>query len=541
MSVAAFKAALSSRDPQIRKAVREVPDGTYTAAELRELRQAAKEVHSDDSLQYAWPDCELAREAFTPEWLLPDEFKARLINPNPDVRRSVWLTMDDQPEDSPDYFMDVLTALDSQKYAYAWPDCRFVLDGYRQWGDHATLRPLIRVLASPTRDLGERLATVIGLPEGMFPPRWPVAITDSGTVECDFCSPNRRTRAESAANCMQVRTLVMLLSCSIEQLRLAAADELVQLGPGVAGILRKLRGTNIPGRRAALLALADLGWDEVSPADRVILDRLMRIQRVDEVARPVPNPRGTWYAIPTTDRDAVLEAFDLCDPVEVSLRAGFAMWDPAHRDRIRSQRLGLTWSGSTTPTPYADHYPEVFVTPALDGWTLILTDDYMLDVDDDYDRHAHRRCAELSRRFGTAHWYNHPADDFTYPRMSWCVAENGIIASHVTYDSAAGGAPDDYTPNQPQIGPGKRNRGHLRVWLTKRENGRHQPPNPAPPGDDLDDELPENFEFGVPPISDRLSVGLETLGPHTRIEGTGVLAVRADPRPPQRYGAPACS
>ena len=34
MSVAAFKAALSDRDPQVRKAVREVPDGTYTAVQL---------------------------------------------------------------------------------------------------------------------------------------------------------------------------------------------------------------------------------------------------------------------------------------------------------------------------------------------------------------------------------------------------------------------------------------------------------------------------------------------------------------------------
>jgi hypothetical protein len=362
---------------------------------------------------------------------------------------------------------------------------------------------------------------------------------------------------------------MMLLSCSIEALRVKASDALVRLGPGVAPILRQLRRTSFPGRRAALQTLADLGWDEVDPADRALIERFLRIQRIGEVAQPVLEAEGTWYAIPTTDQAAVLEAFDLCEPVEVSLRAGFAMWDPAHRDRMRWQRRGLKWARSAMSGRHAYEYPEVFVTPALDGWTLVLTDDEMLDEagdvpDDAYDRdkHAHRRCAELSRRFGTAHWYNNPADYEIYPYAGWCIAENGAIVYHARYDRVLSHG------DKVQIGPGECTLNELRAWLDA--NSRNEPPSPAPPsvvppnirerlrhiaiwgtdpGEDykMDEStdtgernrpLPQRIDFGVSRIAQRLSVGLESLGPHTRIEGIGVLAVRADPHPPQRYGAP---
>ena len=600
MSVAVFKAALCDRDPQIRRAIREVPQGTYTAVELRELLQAVEEVYSDSSLHRAWPDCLLTRSEFAPKPLSAAEFKARLIDPDPAVRRSVWLTMHDKAfmtEDSSYYFFAVLKVLRSQDCAYAWPDCRIALDGFRSWADDATLWLLTRVLASSTGglgeqlasstgDLGEQLASIIGLPEDLYPPRWPVPITESGSVQCYFCTPDAETREESAADCLQVCTLVMLLSCSIEALRVKARDELVRLGPGAAGILRQLRRTSFPGRCAALETLAYLGWDEVDPADRALIDRFLRMQRVGEVAQPVPGAKGMWYAIPTTDQAAVLDAFDLCDPVEVSLRAGFAMCNLPHRQRMVRQRVNLDWAGTTSQTAYANHYPEVFVTPALDGWTLVFYDDML----DEHDEHAHRRCAELSRRFGTTHWYNHPT---FYNYNEWCIAEDGAIVYHVKY---AGGILDDSAYDEVQIGPRrrqwwrrrKRTIDDLRAWLDA--NSRNEPPPLAQPtlvppniadrllqiaitgtdpgeayhideytdtDTDDSDRAPLEylgyiefgmsrvghrlFEFGVSRIAHRLSVGLETLGPHTRIEGTGVLAVRADPRPPQRYGAPAWS
>ena len=192
MSVAAFKAALSDRDPQVRKAVREVPDGTYTAVQLRELLQALREVRGEDFLHYAWPDCELTRQAFTPEWLSAAEFKVRLIDPDPDVRRSVWLTMHDDAFMNgvpADYFPAVMTVLGSQDHAYAWPDCRIVLEGSCLWGHPDTLELVTWVLARSTDGLRERLARIIGLPKGLYPPRWPVPITESGIVECNFCAP----------------------------------------------------------------------------------------------------------------------------------------------------------------------------------------------------------------------------------------------------------------------------------------------------------------------------------------------------------------
>ncbi|MFC9439017.1 hypothetical protein [Nocardia sp. NPDC057030] len=550
----AYRAALADRDPRVRKSVREVPVGGFSAVQLRWMLQAAHEVLGDDSLYYAWPDCVLTQQAFAPESVQPAEFKARLTDPDPSVRRSVWLTLYDQAfanGEPQDFFHVVLEVLGAQKYAYAWPDCRTVLDGCTSWSE--VLASVARVLAYSADGLGARLAAAIGLPSELYPPQWP-APPQSGSVRCWFCAPDQQTREEHVTTCAQVRVLVTLLSCSVEQLRNEATAQLVRLGPGVAGVLRQVRRTRVPGRRAALAALAEIGWDEVDPADRAMIRRLLRVQQLSEAPEPVRQPRGTWYAVPTTDRAAVLDAFGLREPVEVSLRIGFAMWDWANRRRLTALRASLDWPTTSAQPPYTSHYPEVFVTPALDGWTLVLTDDEMLDESHEA---AYHRCAELSRRFGAAHWYNEPSDDYAY-LSGWCVAENGAIVHHATYGNLQDGV---------VIGPDDCDAEQLRAWLIDRSPGRPPPTDETPavpnsmrqrmlhismfgtdPGegdpDDADAEsdnshriMDERTEFSVARVAWRLSVGLQTLGAHTRVQGTAVLAVHTDP-PPKRYGTP---
>jgi hypothetical protein len=558
MSVTVFRTALADRDPQIRRSVREVPVGEYDAAELRGLLQAAHEVLGDDTLYYAWPDCALTQKAFAPERLRPAEFKARLTDSDPGIRRSVWLSLHDDmfmEGESEDFFYVVLEVLRAEDYAYAWPDCITVLEGFGAWFEVVWL--VVRVLAYSTDGLGVRLASTIGLPSALYPPRWPTPVPEPGSVCCWFCAQDRQIREVSVATCTQVRTLVTLLSCSVEQLRNEAVKQLVRLGPGVAGVLRQVRRTRVPGRRAALRALAEIGWDEVDPADRAVIRRFLQVQRLGEVPEPVREPCGTWYAVPTTDRAAVLDAFNLCDPLEVSMRIGFGMWDWANRRRLKYLRAGLDWPATGPKLPYTSHYPEVFVTPALDGWTLVLTDDEMLD---ESHEDAYRRCAELSRRFGAAHWYNEPSDDYTY-FAGWCVAQDGAIVRHATYG---------YMDEGVRIGPGECDADELRAWLIGHDPGPREPspqdgtlrvpdnmrqrllhismfgtdPGEGYPGsarvdpDDRDRIPQERIEFSVSRVAWRLSVGPQTIGPRTRVEGIGVLAVLADPRPPKRYGTP---
>ncbi|MBU3064580.1 hypothetical protein KO481_23990 [Nocardia sp. NEAU-G5] len=537
-SVTVFKAVLTDHDPEVRRSLLEAPIAEYDADTLRGMLRAAQEVLADESLFYAWPDCALVQHMLDPGLLRTSELRTRLTDTDAGVRRGVWLTLCDRMymlHRSSDYFQVALEVLADEAYAYAWPDCIAVLRGFKDWHSVLVFQLIVRVLlADSANGLGARLASAIGLPNEMYPPRLPEPVPESGSVCCGLCMSGQEQREISAARCRQVATLVTVLSSPVEALRRLAAKKLVRLGPGVAGVLRQVRRTRVPGRRAALYALAEIGWDEVDPSDRAVVQRAIRVQQLGEIPEPVPEPHGTWYAVRTTDRAAVLAAFDLCDPVEVSMRVGFAMWNGSENRELS--------------------YREVFVTPALDGWILVMTAEEMLD---ESHEDAHRRCVELSRRFGAAHWYNAPSD---FETSGWCVAEDGVIVRYVHSDDE---------PDGMEIGPGACDTDELHAWLTDRDQGRREPPPAHTPripdglqyrlsqiqrsGIDPGEQIPADVAAaeavardGIPrrhiglniaDIARRLSVGPETLGPGTRVEGTGVLAVPAAPHPSKRYGA----
>src|SRR5436305_547010 len=135
--------------------------------------------------------------------------------------------------------------------------------------------------------------------------------------------------------------------------------------------VNSLGPTTGPHRRHALAGLAEIvGWDGLDTADQALVQRLIRIKIPREVPEPF-NPDGQWYAIPTRDQAAVLNALDLSDPMPVTMRFGQA-------------------AASST---YIQQGKVAYVTPVLDGWTLAFV----------WDGKFEDQAAALSRRFGTAH------------------------------------------------------------------------------------------------------------------------------------------
>ncbi|MFD0537039.1 hypothetical protein ACFQY7_28205 [Actinomadura luteofluorescens] len=210
---------------------------------------------------------------------------------------------------------------------------------------------------------------------------------------------------------------------------------------------------------------------------------------------------GTWYAVPTGDRDAVLDAFDLSEPEPVTMRLGASAWNHDHH------------------VSRGDHGPcrRVYVTPSLDGWTLVFGDPFP-DHEDDIDVSAIQdHCRDLSRRFGTAHWYGASCgDEWT----AWCVAEGGDVVRY--YDVFE---PDDQIGSHPA------------------EDGYVLPHDDAFPDDAFDGiDLHDSAGFqaryfqvkkdlGIPDdchattFAARASVDPSALGPRTSVQGHAVLAL----------------
>lgn len=289
--------------------------------------------------------------------------------------------------------------------------------------------------------------------------------------------------------------LVALLDDPDADVRQRVIWALQGIGPGTVPLLREVRRSSTAGRRRmpALQAIAAIaGPSAMDDRDQALVRRLIRVKLATETPEPM-HLCGAWYAVPTTDQQAVLEAFGLSDPEPVTMRLGQSAWN------------------SDTHEWDTDHggCSRVYVSPAFDDWTLVFghhSDDAhrIRGLEDDKDDdEAFRdivlsRCRSLSDRFGTVHWYGVSGGDGW---TSWCIAEKGEIVRY--YDSEE---PEE------QIGS------------LAAEEGHHLP--------DLeefgDDDLPEDLETAdATTIAAQLSVNPEALGPQTRVQGHGVLALTA--------------
>ncbi|MFD7257927.1 hypothetical protein [Streptomyces sp. NPDC059874] len=250
--------------------------------------------------------------------------------------------------------------------------------------------------------------------------------------------------------------------------------------------------------------------------DRDAVRRLTRIKQLDEVPEGM-HLCGSWYAVPTTDQGAVLEAFDLGVGEPVTVRTGAAAWNHDHHNRS-----GLGHDGCA----------RVFVSPVLDGFTLVFggssQDTHRIEdagdngLDEAMERVVREKCTELSRRFGAAQWYGMSCGDGW---TAWCIAENGeVVRFYDAFDAEESG--DDGPGHPAEAG-----------YLLPHEHGF--------PDDAFDGVNPSDSEafrarydrvkeeLDIPDtcyavdIAERLSVDPGSMGATTSVSGHGLLALTA--------------
>ncbi|WP_164540402.1 HEAT repeat domain-containing protein [Streptomyces abyssomicinicus] len=295
--------------------------------------------------------------------------------------------------------------------------------------------------------------------------------------------------------------VVAALGDPVPEIRRQATEALRGIGDEALPVLAGLRGNPAPAprvRAGALEALAEIGGPAaLGQRDREALRRLVRVKLLDEVPRP-PHLCGTWYAVPTHDQAAVLDAFGLTAAEPVTLRGGACAWNHDSHAMSSGPHAGCS---------------RVFVSPALDGWTLVFGDTaedahrLRNDPEGEAGPVARARCAALSARFGSAHWYGMSCGDGW---TAWCVAERGEVVRHYdVYEAAEGGDDGVGAPHPAEAG----------LLLPHTE-----------PDDDADDaDVLAHYEAqcDATDVAARLSVDPDALGPHTVVSGTGVLALTA--------------
>ncbi|ONK13733.1 HEAT repeat domain-containing protein [Streptomyces sp. MP131-18] len=376
----------------------------------------------------------------------------------------------------------------------------------RRIGEPA-LRPLAAVIAAaPTRTAAVRAGWTFSGLELHSPTAYAPALAH----------PHPRVR-EAAAHALQqrgpaalpaARLLLPLLADPVAEVRAGAGWALADAGPGVLPLLREVRRARAPAgvRRTALELLAAVGGPAALDArDAAAVRRLIRIRAPGEVPEPM-HLCGPWFALPTGDLPAVLDAFGLSGAERVTMRLGASAWRHDHH------------SG-------ADHgaCARMYVSPVLDGWTLVFgtaTGEAHRPAGEPPGGAVLRRCTALSRRFGTAHWYGaRCADDWS----AWCFAERGEVVRFydATYPEQTAGArhpaePADALPHEAAFADGAFADVDALVaeaFLASYEAVTR----------DLGIAGPRTAAL----VAGRASVNPLALGPGTRAEGAAVLALTA--------------
>jgi hypothetical protein len=306
-----------------------------------------------------------------------------------------------------------------------------------------------------------------------------------------------------AAALPYVPDLIALLDDPDADVRRRIVWALQEIGPDVIPSLRDVRRSGSSGRlrRPALEALAAVGGPSaLDDRDRALIRRLIRVKLAADTPEPM-HLCGTWYAVPSGDRPAVLDAFGLSDPEVVTMRLGASVWNHDHH----------AWTGEHRACR------RVYVSPRLDGWTLVFGDPFDFH-DEEVDPGAiQSHCRELSHRFGAAHWYGASCGDGW---TAWCVAEKGEIVRYYDVEE-----PDD------QIGSHPAEDGYVLPHIDAF-------PDDAFDGVDYNDSdafqaryLQVKKDLGIPDdahattFAAGASVDPAALGPETRVQGHGVVAL----------------
>ncbi|WP_427921549.1 HEAT repeat domain-containing protein [Streptomyces sp. cg40] len=204
--------------------------------------------------------------------------------------------------------------------------------------------------------------------------------------------------------------LVPLLGDPDQEVARQAQDTLSRTGEHVIPLLRRVRERG-PGRQRAraLTVLAGLGGEPaLSPADTAAIERLIRIKLPDDRPEPLWACWNHWMAVPGGDQAGIMRTLGLTDPRPVTFALGNDIVDADGHGCEADEHTG---------------YERVFVTPELDGWTLVLgawCDPHGQERRED----VLRLCTELSSRYGRAqaYYYGGRGDG-----SAWLVAEHGTV------------------------------------------------------------------------------------------------------------------
>lgn len=280
-----------------------------------------------------------------------------------------------------------------------------------------------------------------------------------------------------------IDALIPLLGDPDQGVAQRAEWALTMLGPGVEEPLRRIRSQG-PGhlRPSALSVLAAVGGEEaLSPADRAAVERLIRVKLPHDQARPLNTCSASWIAVPGGDRQGIAEILGLFDARPATFKLGLSV-------------------GAHDTDDFAEH-GRVYVTPQVDGWTLVLGP-WCDPVDPERAADLLRLVTELSRRYGRAQAYyfgEHGGGS------GWLVAEAGTVVRR--FSACWRNHDADFTVGDrlPQ------------EYAACVAEGADVSP-------DVDDEWDDVAPYLAPSLAAQLGVSPCDLGPHTTVCGTGVVA-----------------
>jgi DNA-directed RNA polymerase specialized sigma24 family protein len=301
--------------------------------------------------------------------------------------------------------------------------------------------------------------------------------------------------ADSLSMAVQARpALVELLGDADEQVRQRAIWALPELGMPVLPLLQHVRHGGPPqARHGALEALADLAGEQgLSQRDRLAVGRLIRVKLHHD--QPQPFIQGSWLAVPGADQAGLIDLLGLSAARPATFALGLSA--VANDDH-----------GWQEPRPPHPERSRVFITPELDGWTLVVGGGF-LPVGRDREAELLRVCRRLGGRYGTA-------QAFAYDELSgwsaWTVADD-----HPALFSLPGEPP----------GLGRIVRHHIDSddEQAGSDIGAPPPAELALPGVDHGEEAVPRQCRAID-IAEALSVNPQQLGPHTPMRGHGLLAL----------------
>ncbi|MER6619612.1 hypothetical protein [Streptomyces sp. NPDC000931] len=260
---------------------------------------------------------------------------------------------------------------------------------------------------------------------------------------------------------------------------------LPMLGDAVLEPLRRVRRDG-PGalRAGALAALASAGGEEaLSERDRAAVARLIRVKAIDDRPEPLEACSASWMAVPGGDREGIAEVLGLSGERLVTFALGYS---------------AVLHDSDDWPDPR-----RVYVTPEVDGWTLVLGP-WCNPVHPERADEVLGALTALSRRYGRAQAYHYGEHG---GGSGWALAEEGAVVRRFDASAQGGG-------RIPELGERLPEELVLHAeWTGDEEEAA-----------DWEDTAP----YMAPDLALRLgATNPFALGPGTAVRGRGVVALTA--------------